>query len=122
VQHGEEISQHSKITSIIFENNTCNGDVFLQHCNIEIYFYNIDMKHLQHPLKPSETPKTYTYNMQAVEASFSVTPFSSSVAPFSSSLRPWRPPQPWRAACRGRGRSNITNIQLQHHKITVETK
>jgi hypothetical protein len=80
------------------------------------------MKHLQHPLKSSETPKTYTYNMQAVEASFLAAPFSSSVAPFSS-LRSWRPPpQPWHGACGGRGRSNITNIQLQHHKITVETK
>jgi hypothetical protein len=30
-------------------------------CNIPIYFYNIKMKHLQHPDKTSETLETYAY-------------------------------------------------------------
>jgi hypothetical protein len=37
--------------------NNCNM------CNILIYFYNIDMKHLQHTSKTSETLETYACNM-----------------------------------------------------------
>jgi hypothetical protein len=43
------IPQHSETTSATFKNSICNiRDLILQHCNIEIYFCNNHVKHLQH--------------------------------------------------------------------------